>query len=149
MNTRFLTSGEKKKLLAQLESFGMKKAPYLFIESGKERIRAFSGTLSRDELVALGGFARVEVVGTYFARKEPFGLRFGFDMLHLIQDSITERVIDLTAEEFEHWMRGQVLTTTMPSGIYVMRYQGDLVGCTYSTGSKLLNFVPKERQKKH
>lgn len=148
MKTRFLTSSEKKKLMTELETFGITKAPYLFIESGKDRIRAFSGTLSREELVALGALARVEIVGMYFARKEPFGMRFGFDMLHILGDTITDRIIDLNEDEFEQWIRGNVLEKNVPTGVYVMRYKSDFIGCTYSTGNKLLNFVPRERQKK-
>ena len=46
MNIKFISSGEKKKLLRELnEKFGISKLPYLLFETGKEKIRGFSGTL--------------------------------------------------------------------------------------------------------
>lgn len=83
MNAKFLSSGEKKKLLSELnERFGIEKLNYIFVETGKQKIRAFSGTLSKEELVRLGAFARVELVGIYFARRDDMsGLRLSLDAL--------------------------------------------------------------------
>ena len=55
MNAKFLSSGEKKKLLSELnERFGIEKLNYIFVETGKQKIRAFSGTLSKEKLCGLG-----------------------------------------------------------------------------------------------
>ncbi len=147
MNIRFLSSGEKKKLIAELEErFGINKLPYLLIESGKSRIRGFSGSLSREELVQLATLARVELVGLYLFRKEPFGLRLSVDALHLLKEQITSGIIELNGEDFEKWIRGGNLDYTGEKGVFVIKYNGDFVGCAYSTGAKLLNYIPRERQ---
>jgi len=43
MRINFLRSSDKKKLVAELdENFGIKKLPYLLLETGKGKIRGFS-----------------------------------------------------------------------------------------------------------
>lgn len=148
MSGRFLSSGERKKFLNEFkERFGLPSVPVILIESGKEKVRAFSGTLSRDELVALGTFARVEFVGLYFG-KEDFGFRFSFDATQIIGPKLTEHVLDINEEQFNLWMRGHELPIEVESGVHVVRYNGDYLGCGFSNGKKLLNYVPRERQLK-
>ena len=147
MNIRFLSSGEKKKLVNELEErFGIAKLPYLLIESGKSRIRGFSGSLSREELVRLSTLVRVEIVGLYLFRKEPFGLRLSVDALHLLKEQITSGIIELNDIEFNVWIRGGNLDYTGEKGVFVIKYKDDFFGCGYATGSKLLNYIPRERQ---
>jgi len=45
---KFVKSTEKKKILQQLEKqFGITKLPFLLTKSGKEKIRGFTGDLTR------------------------------------------------------------------------------------------------------
>lgn len=142
----FLSSSDKKKLLAEIESrFGVKLKDYLFLQAGKERIRAFSGTLSREELLSLNEFARVEFAGAYLARQESFGARLSFDMTHVLASQFTKGVIELSSEEFELWMRGETLVRELADGAYVVRYGDDFLGSGYARQGKLYNYVPKER----
>jgi len=61
-----LKRAEKEKILAKLrEQFGIEELNYLLIKQGKERIRAFSGSLSREELEKLGESVNIETLGTY------------------------------------------------------------------------------------
>ncbi len=146
MNVRFLNPGERKKLLIELrERFGIENLPYLFLETGKQKIRAFSGSLSKEELVTLGAVTRIEIIGVYFARRD-LGLRLSFDATQLLQKEIKERIIELTDADLELWMRGQQLETELEEGVYVVRHAPDFLGCAYSSGKKLFNYVPKERQ---
>lgn len=147
MNTRFLNPGERKRLIAFLrERFGVESVNYMFIETGREKIRAFSGTLSREEIVRLGMFSRVELVGLYFARNDPVGgMRLSFDGLHAVQHAITSHTVELTESEFAEWMSGKHLDRVLEKGMYVMTHEGDFVGCGYSNGTRLFNYVPKER----
>ena len=150
MNAKFLSSGEKKKLLSELnERFGIEKLNYIFVETGKQKIRAFSGTLSKEELVRLGAFARVELVGIYFARRDDMsGLRLSLDALHLMKNQIIKNFIDIDDNQFLEWMSGRNLDLNLEKGVYAVRYNGDVLGCGFSSGSKLFNYVPKERQLK-
>ena len=44
-----LTSSDKKKILEQLNNqFGITELPYLLIQFGQEKIRVYSGILSKD-----------------------------------------------------------------------------------------------------
>ena len=152
MNAKFLSSGEKKKLLAELnERFGIEKLNYIFVETGKQKIRAFSGTLSKEELVRLGDFARVELIGLYFARRDDMsGLRLSLDALHLIKNQINKSVIEIDDNQFGEWMSGKNLDLNLEKGVYVVKHKGDILGCGFSSGNKLFNYVPRERQfKRH
>ena len=44
--------------------------PYLLLETGKEKIRAFSGNLTREDIFNLGKIANMEIIGLYFVKKE-------------------------------------------------------------------------------
>lgn len=148
MTFHFITSAEKKKIRAQLEEqFGITTLPYLLIETGKERVRGFSGSLSRDELVALGSILHIEGVGCYLARRE-HDLRLSFDGIHLFQQQITKGTIDLTDAEFQDWIRGVDIVKEAPQGTLLVTYKGDYFGCAKSTGTMLMNHVPKERRLK-
>ena len=47
MNFKFVSAGEKKKLIEELgKDFGIEKLNYLLIESGRERIRGFTGHMN-------------------------------------------------------------------------------------------------------
>lgn len=142
----FLSSSEKKKLLNEMEErFGWKIKDCMFLQAGRERIRAFTGTLSREELNLLSEFARVEFAGAYFVRQEPFGLRLSFDMTQLFAEEFSQNVIDLTPEEFTQWMHGESLIKDVADGFYVVRHGSDFLGSTFVKKGKLYNYVPKER----
>lgn len=143
---RFLTSAEKKHVLARLaEQHGIPKLDYLFLEAGKEKLRVFSGTLSKQELTVLGAIARVEIVGAYLGREEPFGVRLSFDMTQLLSDKISHHIVDLDESEYLLWMRGHPLPVSLTQGMYIVRYRTDFLGSGYCNGTNLYNYVPKER----
>lgn len=147
MNIRFLNAKEKKKLIGELhERFGISDMKdYLLLETGKEKIRAFSGSFTREDILALGEIANVEIIGMYFAKRD-FVLRLSFDALHLLKEQINKNIIEINDKEFEDWIRGKVIEKNVDSGIYVIKFNDDFLGCAFSNGKKLLNFVPKERQ---
>ena len=148
MNIRFLNSNEKKRLLAELgEKFGISKLDYLLVETGKGKIRAFSGTLNRDEILRLGEIARVELVGLYLARMDEMsGLRLSMDAIHLLNEQISKNILEISEEDFQKWIRGRVIEIDKEEGVYVVRFKDDFVGCGYLAGKKLYNFIPKERR---
>ncbi len=148
MNFRILNSGEKKKLLQQLgERFGISKLNYLLVETGRGKIRAFSGTLNREEILRLEEIARIELVGLYLARRDEMsGLRLSMDAIHLLDEQISKNIIEINEEEFRIWIRGGFLDTDKGEGVYIVKFGDDFVGCGYSNGKKLYNFVPKERR---
>jgi NOL1/NOP2/fmu family ribosome biogenesis protein len=149
MNHAFVKSAEKKQILKELnETFGIEELPYLFIESGKEKIRAFSGSLSKEEILGIARLTRVEGVGIYFLKKEITGIRMSFEAVQLLKNQITKNILDLTDEQANSWIKGNDLAVKTPTGVYVMRNNGLLLGCGKSNGEVIFNYVPKERRLK-
>ena len=147
MNVEFYDSKRKKKLLEQLHiEFGMSEVPKVLFETGKERIRGFTGDLTIDELYNLADIANVEFMGLYLFRQEERFIRVSFDAMPLFKDQFTHHVVDLTYEQLEQWMHGHNIVMVLEKGLYVVRHNGDVFGCGISDGRVLINFVPKERR---
>jgi len=146
MNVHFLTLVEKKELMNQLDiQYGIQDLPYLLFETGKEKIRGFSGSLSKDELLALSEAVHIEIIGLYLLKKE-HGLRLSFDATQLLQKQITKNILDINKEQYEQWIRGHDIEMQAPSGTLMIRYGNDCIGCGKSTGERIINHVPKERR---
>lgn len=146
MNISFLKSGEKKNLLAGLnEQFGIEDLNYTLIETGKNKIRGFSGTMTRDEIRELSEIANVEIIGCYLIRKEG-QFRLGLDGSHILKNQIKKRIVDIENSQVNDWFLGKNLDVVIDSGVYVVRNGKDFLGCGISDGKKLINFVPKERR---
>jgi NOL1/NOP2/fmu family ribosome biogenesis protein len=148
MNLRFIKSSEKKDILAQLQKqFGISELRFLLLESGKEKIRGFSGSLSKDEIFELGKIANIENIGIYLLRKEDT-LRLSFDATQLLASQISKNIIDISEEQAREWLRGHDLNIQAAHGTIVIRYGTDFLGCGKSTGLRIANHVPKERRLK-
>ena len=77
---KLLTPQEKKKLIEQLnKQYGMTEIPFELIRFGEEKIRIFSGNLSKEQLITLDKELRIENIGLYFAKQEVEGIRLTFD----------------------------------------------------------------------
>ena len=68
MKIQILDRAKKKKFIAELADFGMRKIPELLIRSGKERIRAYSGDLSKDQIMDLWRILPIEGIGLYVGK---------------------------------------------------------------------------------
>lgn len=148
MNIHFIKSPEKKKIVEQLnEQFGIEELPYLLVESGKEKIRAFSGTMSKEEIEELSTIATIESIGLYLIRVE-HDMRLSFDGAQILNKQIKKNVVEITDIDYEEWIRGYDLPIQVPSGTYLIKYNDDFLGCAKSNGEKLINHVPKERRLK-
>lgn len=147
MNVEFYDSKKKRKLLAQLNSqFGVTEIPRVLFETGKEKVRGFSGDLTIDELYSLDRLANVEFMGLYLFRPDLGYLRISFDGALLLKEQISKNVVLLTDEQVEKWMNGASLELGLERGIYAVKHGEDVFGCGISDGKVLINFVPKERR---
>ena len=147
MRVEFYNSKKRKELLDELnEVFGIKQLPKVLFETGKEKVRGFTGDLTIDELYALDRLANVEFMGLYLFKKDMQFLRLGFDGAILLKDQIVKNVIEIDTDQLSKWMAGHNLDIIVPKGIYVVRCDGDVFGCGVSDGKHLINFVPKERR---
>lgn len=148
MNIRFIKSSEKKEIIDKLKKqFGIEKLNYLLIETGKERMRAFSGSLSKDEIMELSEIANIEIIGLYILRQE-HDLRLSFDATQLLAKQITKNIVNISEEQYKEWIRGFDILEKAPSETVVISYNGDYIGCGKSAGDKIANHVPKERRLK-
>lgn len=150
MMPKFIKSSEKKAIIAELnEKFGIMEIPYLLVDWGKERIKAFSGSLSKEEISDIAQLANIEGVGIYLIRREKDGLRLSFEGVMLLKEQIKKSILEISDEEAISWMHGNDLQKEVHSGIYVLKHNDDFLGCGKSNGKSIFNYVPKERRLKN
>ncbi len=150
MKLHFLKSKEKKVILKELElHYGITELPYLLLETGKQKIRGYSGHLSKEEIQELTRLTNIEIIGDYLISKKDQDPRLSFDAIQLFKDQITKNIIEIDNNQLQKWLRGYDLDIpNIPRGITILKYQEDLVGIGKSNTKKIFNYVPKERKLK-
>ncbi|MEK6836479.1 MAG: hypothetical protein AABX94_02320, partial [Nanoarchaeota archaeon] len=147
MKVEFYNSKQRKELLERLnKQFGVTSVPKILFETGKERIRGFSGDLTIDELYALEGLANIEFIGLYLFKQDMEFIRLGFDGALFFKEQFSKNVVNLTDEQVDGWMNGHNLDVVLEKGMYIVRHGSDVFGCGFSDGKGLINFVPRERR---
>jgi NOL1/NOP2/fmu family ribosome biogenesis protein len=145
----FIKSSGKREIIKELnEKLGIIEIPHLLIQSGKEKIRGYTGILSKDEIAELGELIHIDNIGLYFMKREKDGLRLSFDAVQALSNQITKNIVDITEEQLNKWIRGNDLEMKAPIGLVAIRHNGDFFGCGKSNGEKIFNHVPKERRLK-
>ncbi len=144
----FILSGKKKKLIQELNDiYGIDKLDYIMLETGREKIRGFSGSMSKDEINKMSEIARIEIIGLYLFREENGGLRLGLDGAHMLKGKINKNVIEIPESEIENWMKGQDLEIKDDrKGIFIIKSGDDFFGSGILKDGKLINFIPRERR---
>jgi NOL1/NOP2/fmu family ribosome biogenesis protein len=175
MNAKFLNSKERKSLIEELRTiYGIEELPKMLLEVGKQKIRGFSGNMTKEEIFELNKLANVEVIGLYLLSKRDKDPRLNFDAVSLLKNQIKKSIIQITQNQYELWMRGKDLEIQTQTGMVILQLVSarqqkceaflqtdseksrqmraetwkDLVGCGTSNGNKIYNFIPKERQLK-
>ncbi|MBS3088260.1 hypothetical protein J4402_00615 [Candidatus Pacearchaeota archaeon] len=149
MKLHFLKSKEKRNLIEELEKiYGITELPYLLLETGKQKIRGFSGHLSKEEIVQLTRLTNVEIIGAYLINKKDEEARISFDAIQLFKEKITKNIIEINNQQLQLWLRGYDLEIRAPRGIIILKHQEDFVGIGKSNTEKIFNYVPKERKLK-
>jgi NOL1/NOP2/fmu family ribosome biogenesis protein len=171
MRIDVLDSTKKKDFLEEVSYLGKFKLPYLFLGTGSETIRTYSGHLSVDEILRIWRAFPIEGVGLYFGKKiiDKHGRkesRLSLDALHLLKDKISGNVIELDEEQAQKWFRGnnieltaeqkahagvspdgQKKCTGMVGNFVAVKFKNDLIGTgKLSEAGILLSFLPKERR---
>lgn len=163
MKIQIMDRAKKKKLIAGLDDMGMKKIPELLIRSGKERIRAYSGDLSTEQIMEIWRLFPIEGVGLYVGkdminRNGVHEIRLSLDGMHLWKEQLTERIFVLTEEQEEIWFKGDNVELTKEQAgkisdgfVSVKSFNNiDFVGMGKigNNGETLFGFLPKERRRK-
>ena len=166
MKIQILDKAKKKKIIEQIKDIGITKIPELLIRTGKERIRAYSGNLSREEIQELWRTFSIEGIGLYVAKEissQKTGAkeaRLSLDGIHLWENQVKEKIILLNKEQEELWLRGKDIELTKEQQkkypfekcfvVVKSHNNNDTIG-TGKTGDKieiLYNYLPKERRRK-
>ncbi len=144
---KIMKSNEKKKIVEKLnEQFGIEKMPHLLLRFGKEKIRAFSGNLSSNELFTIDTHLRVESAGVYIAKEQEDGIRLTIDGVSLLRGQITKNILEVNDSQAQEWFKGQDLLIQIDKNFKILKYKDELIGCGKSTGERIVNFMPKERR---
>ena len=147
MKVEFYNTKMRKKIIEELNTqFGITSIPAILFETGKEKVRGFSGDLTIDELYDLTEISNVEFIGLYLFKQDMQFLRLGFDCALLLKDQLVKNVVTLSDSQVDKWMNGHNLDIVLAKGMYVVRHNEDVYGCGFSDGKGLINFVPKERR---
>ena len=142
-----LKNSQKKKIIEKLDQqFGISTLPYLFLQFGKDKIRIYSGNLSRQDLIDLDRKLRIENVGLYFCRIQEDGIRLTIDGIQLVKDQIKKNILEINNEEANQWLMGNDIYIKTEKGFKIIKNNEEFIGCGKSTGEKISNFIPKERR---
>ena len=160
MKIQILDKTKKKKLISGLEEFGINKIQELLIRTGKERIRAYSGNLSKEEIMDLWRILPIEGIGLYIAKEiiDKDGkkeIRLSIDGLHLLKDQIKNNIITLNEKQEKEWFKSNKIDFERQSklkGFVAVKSsdEKDFIGFgKISQDQKnLFGFLPKERRRK-
>ena len=152
MKVEILDKTKKNKILYVLEeNYGIEKLPHLFIKSG-DRIRIFSGSLSREELSQLGKTLYIDLIGTKLGSIAEDNFRLSFDIMNLpiIKSQITKNILEINNEELEKWLRGGniEINPNTENKFIPLKNNEDFFGIARNHKSFLQNYIPKERRLK-
>ena len=161
MKIHIMDRAKKKKFIAGLSDLGMKKIPELLVKSGKERVRAYSGDLSTEQIMEIWRLLPIEGIGLYVGkdivnRNGVREIRLSLDGMYTWKEQLTERILVLTEEQERNWFLGKNIELDeeqkMEGGfVSVKSADGkDFVGTGKigNEGEMLFGFLPKERRRK-
>lgn len=162
MKIQILDKTKKKKFTAGLEDLGMEKISELLIKTG-DRVRAFSGDLSKEQIMEIWRLLPIEGIGLYAGkdmvnRSGVREVRLSLDGMHLWQGQLNKRNIKLTEEQEELWFKGKDIELDEEQ---IGQFNGGFV-CVKSHDDKdfigmgkiggepatLFGYLPKERRRK-
>ena len=150
---------KKRKFIDEVSELGVEKIPFLLLKTGTEKIRAFSGDFSNEEIMAIWRLFPIEGVGLYFGkqitdkktgRKES---RLSLDALHVLDGEVSKKVVFLDEKQEEQWFKGKDIESDFEYSEFVAvksKQSDDFIGTGKITNDKkrLLSFLPKERRRK-
>lgn len=163
MKIHILDRAKKKKFIAGLSELGIEKIPQLLIRSGKEKIRAYSGDLSTEQIMEIWRLLPIEGIGLYVGkdmmnRNGVREVRLSIDGMHIWKNQLTKRVLILTKQQEIDWFLGknielgkEQIGKISDGFISIKSADGkDFIGIGKlgNGGKTLFGFLPKERRRK-
>ncbi|MFH1249311.1 MAG: hypothetical protein V1660_04120 [archaeon] len=151
-----LDKEKKKKIVKELEIYGMENIPHLILKWGK-RYRIFSGSIDNDSLRVLLRDINIDSIGLYFASFED-DLRLSIDSAQLFANQLKNGTLSLGEEQSMQWFHGKDLELNDTqkkeinefSGKYIiLKNNEDIIGVGKKNVRGIANFMPKERRIKN
>lgn len=158
MKVEILDNTKKKKIMNMLnENYGINEIKGLFIKTGKEKIRMFSGQISWSELNELAKNVHIELVGMQFCTlvsSESDGVRINFDAINLpaVKEQIKANIIKISDEQLAEWVSGKDINfdddklKEFEGEFVVIKHNSDFLGIGKIRKNYIQNYVPKERR---
>ena len=160
MKIDVLSRGKKKKFIEGLSDLGISKIDEMLVRSGKEKIRAFSGDLTREEIMDIWHLLPIEGIGLYVGkdmmnRNGVHEIRLTLDGMHVWKEQLAKRILDLDEGQEGDWFLGRDISLTeeqakVGEGFVSVRSGEDFVGVGKVNVDRdtLFGFLPKERRRK-
>ena len=159
MKIEVLSRAKKKKFIEGLSELGITKIPQMLVRSGKEKIRAFSGNLDREQIMEIWRLLPIEGIGLYVGkdmvnRSGVREIRLSLDGMHVWKKQLNKRILKLTKEQETDWFLGRDIELNekqrMKNGFVSVKSGDDFVGVGKigDDGKILFGFLPKERRRK-
>ena len=143
---RILNSKELKDFLGVLrDGYGISSLPKLvFLRSSKDKFFVVSQEVGSSVFSGL----RVENLGLYIGTLYDEGFRFSIEGSQLFGPLASKNILLLDDNGFLEWLRGHDLDVPPPGfeGFCLVKFRNDFVGGGKVRGSKLFNYVPKNRR---
>jgi NOL1/NOP2/fmu family ribosome biogenesis protein len=142
---------EKQEIERKLkEQFGVNEIPGVLIKSGKDRIFLFTGKISENEINRISKEVPIERTGLYFARIVDDFPKLSIEGTQILKEQIKKNIFELNKEQLNNWMNGRDLQIkTGKKGFFIMKHNGDFLGCGKISVEKISNFIPKSRRLKN
>ncbi len=147
----FLDKTKKRKLLKEFEKqYNITNLPYLIIQTGKDRYRIYSGSLSKEELNEMAKTTNIELIGTHLCKIQEGKIRLSFDILNTqeIKNQITKNIHEIKDDEVKKWMAGENLETEkeFATQYIIIKNQNNILGIGRKINNTIQNYTPKERR---
>jgi len=154
MKITLLDKTKKRKFIDKVSNLGTLKFPYLLIQTGKEKLRAFSGSLTNEEIMSFWRLFPIEGIGLYFGKVEGEHARLTLDALHTLKPQITNNIIEINKEQEQDWFSGKNLELKNEQdlqGFVAIKSENDFIGTgrIHADKKTISNFLPKERRRKN
>lgn len=155
-----LDKTKRKGFLEEVSYLGDFKTNLLFLQTGTEKLRAFSGSLANEELMAFWRMFPIEGVGLYLGkisvdRSGKKEARLSLDALHHFKDQITKNILEVNEEQAKDWFLGKTIQLNEEQkekykdvrNFVAVKFEEDFIGTgRIAENGVVMNFLPKERR---
>ncbi|MBI2499139.1 hypothetical protein HYV88_02760 [Candidatus Woesearchaeota archaeon] len=144
MNLVQLSKKEVKKIINQIqETFGIKnlELDYLFFKNNDNKIFILSKEVSNLDPSKF----KINNLGLYIIKIEPFGFRLSIEGSQLIGKKATKNILEIN--DPKEWMKGNdIITDKKFKGCVLIKYKDNFLGSGFYSKEKIINFIPKSRR---